>query len=173
MSSIIPTLTQAGITASFNASQDGLSAKIAHIAIGDARYTPDESQTGLSSERLRMPIASGRVVDGHTLHVTATFDGAEEFWIGEVGFFLEDGTLLAVFSNIDNPIGFKNATSEFIFAFDLRLTTLPEGSITIEEAQQDTSLHIATELAQMATVQINGMRRSLDLHSRILKLEGK
>ena len=134
---------------------------------------PNEDQETLLSERLRSPIASGRVVDGHTLHITAVFDGNEEFWVDEVGFFLEDGTLLAVYSHPDKRIGFKNNTSEFIFAFDLRIATLPEGAVTIEETQQEMSLHMAKDFAKMAAAQINMMTRQIKIHSRVLELEGE
>ena len=49
MTAIIPTLTQAGIRAVFNASNTGLKAEVSHIALGDSGYIPTDSATALQS----------------------------------------------------------------------------------------------------------------------------
>lgn len=100
---LIPKITDAGIQACFNAWNSGLQCEITHIGLGDATYIPTSEMTALVSERQRVPIADGERVTPQQIHVTGVASGTTEFWVKEVGFFLEDGTLLAVWSD-NNPL---------------------------------------------------------------------
>ena len=100
MTALVPVITTAGLAAVFNAGNDGLAARITHIAIGDRARTPDKHDFKLASERRRVSVADGERVSDHQIHLTGIIDGdGPEFWVHEVGFFLEDGTLLAVWSD--------------------------------------------------------------------------
>ncbi|MEM6602494.1 MAG: phage tail protein [Pseudomonadota bacterium] len=168
MTAIIPVITDSGIQAVFNASGDGLSAVITEIAVGDGAYIPDVDRNSLANEISRTAVAAGKIVDGKTINVSAIFDGPDEFWIREVGFFLEDGTLLAVYSHPTNVLAFKNATTDFLLSLDLILSTVPDGSVTISEAVQDMNLHLATELVQMANASIGNMIRHVQAHDQFI-----
>lgn len=171
MTSLIPIITNLGITKIFNATNDGLQGIISHIAVGDASYVPTAGQTALISEKARIPVSSGRVIDGKTLHISGLFESASSYWVREIGFFLSDGTLFAVYSRLNNAIAYKNADTNLLLAFDLTLMNVPSGSVTIPAAVQDINLSIAAELAQIATVQIQSMVREIAFHDRLLNLE--
>jgi hypothetical protein len=100
---LIPKITDAGIQACFNAYNSGLQAKITHIGLGDESYTPSSEQTQLVNEIQRVIIADGERVSPQQIHVTGVASGEDEYWVKEIGFFLEDGTLLAVWSD-NNPL---------------------------------------------------------------------
>ena len=132
MSTIIPIITQAGLQAVFNASNTGLAAEISHIALGDSGYTPTDAITALQSEQQRVRISGGEMIADDQVHLTATATGAQEYWIKEVGFYLADGTLLAVYSDPDKAIAYKSKTLDILLSFDLKLSALPAESVTID-----------------------------------------
>lgn len=160
---LLPTFTTAGITAVFNATNTGLQAEISHIAIGDAAYTPDTGQTELQNERERIPVAGGARVDWNRIHVTALAQGNESYWVKEIGFFLDDGTLLAVWSDPDNVFAYKMTDVDLLLAFDLILTPLPPDSVTVTEVEAPLLLTMAEECARCATALVDGMRRDLQI----------
>lgn len=102
---LVPLITDAGLAASFNASNTGISATITHVGVGSGSYTPTTDQTGLVSEKQRVPVADGEKSAPTQIHLSAIVEGSDQYWINEVGFFLEDGTLLAVWSD-PNPYSY-------------------------------------------------------------------
>lgn len=96
---LIPLITNAGLAASFNASNTGIAATITHIAVGDASYVPNTNQTALVSEKQRVLVADGEKAAPTQIHLSAIIDGGDQYWINEIGFLLSDGTLLAVWSD--------------------------------------------------------------------------
>lgn len=129
---IIPVITTAGLAAVFNATSDGLSARITHIALGDAAWSPGHGATALQNERHRIAISSGSRVETTQIHLTAIENGAVEYWVREIGFILEDGTLLAVWSDPDQALAFKAKGVDLLLAFDLVLSALPADSVIVE-----------------------------------------
>jgi hypothetical protein len=99
---LLPVITDAGLQACFNATNDGLKCEITHIALGDATYTPTSDMTALVNERQRVPVSDGNQVSPQQICVSGLVDGEDEYWVKEVGFILDDGTLLAVWSD-DQP----------------------------------------------------------------------
>lgn len=136
---LIPIITNAGLKAVFNAQDDGLSATITHIALGDHGHIADKNTISLKSEKLRVPIADGERIDDHQIHVSALADDKSKFWIKEVGFFLADGTLLAIWSSTD-PLAYKSADMPLLLGFDLKLAALPAESVTVISTGADLSL---------------------------------
>ena len=132
MTAIIPTLTQAGIQAVFNASKTGLQAEITHIALGDSGYMPTDSATALQSEKQRVAVSGGEAIGHDQIHLTATASGEAKYWIKEVGFYLADGTLLAVYSDPIKAIAHKSASLDILLSFDLKLSVLPANSVTVD-----------------------------------------
>ena len=147
MSAIHPVITDAGLAAVFAAQNDGLAATISHMAIGDAAYTPIASRTTLGHERMRVPVHSARRADSNQIHLESVFDGSDAFWIREVGFFLEDGTLLAIWSDPTQALGYKSVDVAFLLALDLTLAALPPDSVTVQSSGPDVNLYIADHLA--------------------------
>lgn len=140
MTALIPVITQAGLAAVFNAENDGLAARITHIGLGSERYEPQPSAKSLKRERRRIAVADGERIDDHQIHLTGVVDGSgAEFWVHEVGFFLEDGTLLAVWADT-TPLAYLSNAVPLLLAFDLRLDALPAESVTVEGTGANLSL---------------------------------
>ncbi len=128
---ISPIITTAGLTAVLNATNDGLSARITHVALGDAAWTPDNSATALQNERRRVTVSNGERIQPTQIHITAVENGSTEYWIRELGFYLDDGTLLAIWSDPEQPLAFKAAGVDILLAFDLVLSALPDDSVEV------------------------------------------
>ncbi|WP_377153664.1 phage tail protein [Roseateles sp. UC29_93] len=160
MTTLVTTTLEVGLAALLLLTGDGLSGKISQIALGDAAYTPVQSQLGLRSERARFPIAGGKVVGPRQFHVAAKADGPSEFWVREVGFVLSDGTFLAVWSDPQKPLAYKAAGTDLLLGFDLALSGIPAGSIVIE-ASGDLNLSMAGEFATLARSVVDLQRITL------------
>ncbi len=166
-STLIPVITDAGLQAAFNASNTGLAAEITHIALGDHGYTPVASQVALGHEVMRVPVADGAPVSPTQIHLTALASGALQFWVKEVGFYLADGTLFAVWSDPAQVLAYKTANVDLLLAFDLTIAAVPEGSITVQGTGQNLSLMLAGELAEISAAGIDTMTRQMRLEERL------
>ena len=131
MPSIVPIITNAGLAAAVSASAAGLQATIAWVAIGDQGYVPGPTRTALAGERERVPVSGGIKTSLTQIHIDARFASAAEFWVREVGYFLSDGTLFALWSDPTNPIAYKPAMGELVLSLDLSVAATPTGSVTI------------------------------------------
>lgn len=152
---LIPVITTRGLAAVFNAQNDGLSARITHIALGDHGHIASKDDTSLTNEKLRVPIADGERISDHQIHVSALADDKKEFWIKEVGFFLEDGTMLAIWASSD-PLAYKSKEIPLLLGFDLALEALPAQSVTVVGTGADLSLAAyADKFISNATHSIN------------------
>lgn len=159
---LLPTITEAGLNAIWRASNDGVSAQITHIALGDAAYTPNQGMTRLQSERARYPVADGKRLTSRQIHLTALADGNTEFWVREVGFYLADGTCLALWSDPARPLAYKAAGVDLLLAYDLTLSAVPADSVTVQSTGAGLNLAMAEELAALAAGQISEMLRGLN-----------
>jgi len=131
LSSILPTITDAGLAAAFTAANTGVEAVIASIALGDQAYTPARTRTALGNERDRLPAANGQRISPTQIRFDAVFSGSTEYWVREVGFFLDDGTLFAVWSDPTKALAFKSSLLDLVLSLDLSLAAVPPGSVTI------------------------------------------
>lgn len=162
MSTILaPTITTAGLQAVFNATNNGLQAKITAVGLGDSSYAPTQDRTALGNERSRLAIASGQLATPTQIHMNVIDDSSKTFWVREVGFFLEDGTLFAVYSESGKALAYKSPDIDLLLAFDLALSGVPANSITIIDQGADLNILVAPELARMAAAQIDNMTRYL------------
>jgi len=67
-----PVILESGLAAIWRATNDGVSAQITHIALGDAGYDPSQAQQGMRSMKVRYPrsrrspsLAQARSSHGH------------------------------------------------------------------------------------------------------------
>ncbi|HHG4777640.1 TPA: phage tail protein [Pseudomonas aeruginosa] len=171
MTALIPIITTKGLAAVWNAQNDGMAAKITHIALGSNGYTPNKGQLSLQAEKARYPIADGQRVTDTQIHVTALADDAREFWVKEVGFYLENGTLFAVWSAAE-PLAYKSAAVPLLLGFDLALEALPANSVTVVGTGANLSLAAWGEqfTAQAAAI-VDNMARHVALLFRVMELE--
>lgn len=170
MSTILkPTITTKGLQAIFNADSNGLQAQITAIGLGDQAYEPNQNRTALGAEKNRINIASGKLVSPTQIHMSVIDDSNKTFWVREVGFYLADGTLFAVYSEPDKALAFKSPEVDLLLAFDLALTGVPAGSVNIIDQGVDLNILIAPELAKMATAQISNMYRFIKQKFALIK----
>lgn len=158
---LLPTITEAGLNAIWRASNDGVSAQITHIALGDAAYTPNQGMTRLQSERARYPVADGKRLTSRQIHLTALADGNAEFWVREVGFYLADGTCLAIWSDPAKLLAYKAGGVDLLLAYDLTLSAVPADSVTVQSTGAGLNLAMAEEYTALAIAQLGEMQRGL------------
>ena len=174
-----PVITKAGLAAILTATKTGLAAEISHIALGSQAYTPSADQKTLRNEVARFPISSGEKLSGTLLHLTAVADGATAYWVKEVGIFLKDGTLLAVWSHLTEALAYKAANIDLLLAYDLSLAALPADSVTIVSSAAGLNLTLAGPLAALSTAliaeQVRGMEKGdrLDGLERLARIAGE
>ncbi|AAQ59786.1 phage tail-collar fiber domain-containing protein [Chromobacterium violaceum] len=159
---LIPQMLDVGLAAIQLASCDGVRLRVTHVALGDAGYTPTADQVGLRHEIVRYPIADGKTVGPRQLHLTALADDSAEFWVREVGFVLENGAFLAVWSDPARALAYKQAGLELLLAYDLTLAGVPPDSVVVQSTGAGLNLHLAEELASLASAVVAGMQA--DLH---------
>ena len=162
MKALIPKITDAGLAAVFNASNDGLEAKISHMAFGDGDtgsgvtgYAPTGHETALRHERARVPIGGGKRLSPHEVEVQALLDTGPELWVTEVGFYLEDGTLFAVWSDPDVKLGFKADGMPLVVALNLALQGVPPDSVNVTISGPSVNI---TMLENVVSIAANFMR---------------
>ncbi len=147
---ITPTITDAGLNAILSASSQGLAGEITHIAFGDgggSGYTPSTGADSLRNERFRVAVGGGERTGPATITVQAHLEASPAFWVREVGFVLDDGTLLAIWSDEATPLMFKTADGEAVFAFTLSLSGLPENAVNVVAGGADVSIVFDREFA--------------------------
>ncbi|KPM60190.1 phage tail protein [Pseudomonas putida] len=166
-----PVITKAGLAAILKATTTGLSAEISHIALGSVAYTPSAEQKTLRNEVARFPISSGEKLSSTLLHLTAVADGTAAYWVREVGIFLSDGTLLAVWSHLTEALAYKAANIDLLLAYDLSLAALPADSVTITSTAAGLNLTLAEPLAALASAAIAEQLRNLEQQDRLISLE--
>ena len=128
----LPVITSRGLQAVFDATSSGFKANVVSIGLGEFGWEPDESTTALKNEKRRISIGSSNPISENQIHITAIEEGEEDsYWVREVGFYLDDGTLLAIWSHPDHPIAYKAAGVDLLIAFDLALGALPKDSINV------------------------------------------
>ncbi|MGL4869921.1 MAG: phage tail protein [Aeromonas veronii] len=170
---LIPVITKAGLKAAFTADNQGIAAKITHIALGDVGRVPSNTETKLRGEKLRIQVADGERVSDTQIHITGVADSGPAFWVKEIGFFLEDGTLFALWSDVD-PLAYKSANNKvpLLLAFDLVLDAVPAGSITVEGTGADLSLAAwGEQYVSSAAAIVDNMQRHVGLMFRVMELE--
>ncbi|WP_057465557.1 phage tail protein [Pseudovibrio sp. POLY-S9] len=150
LKAINPTLTRNGMRAIFDASDAGLHAKITHLAFGASRYTPTGNENSLKSEKARIELIGSRYLDDFQMEITAKIDGDAGFTLAELGVILEDGTLLAVWSDPNTPLAQYTPGVPIAFSFVLALAALPQDVIQVS-GDVDLQLFFGEEFAQLAT----------------------
>lgn len=166
-----PVITKAGLAAILTATKTGLAAEIGYIALGSQAYTPSAEQKTLRNEVARFPISSGEKLSSTLLHLTAVADGTTAYWVREVGIFLTDGTLLAVWSHLTEALAYKAANIDLLLAYDLSLAALPADSVTITSTAAGLNLTLAGPLAAISTALIAEQVRSMEKGERLDSLE--
>lgn len=145
--------TDAGLSKVLSAQDAGIKLSISKIALGDGAYTLQSARarTSLQHEVVRVPIASSRKNDTtRQLDIAAAAQGEEEFWVREVGFLDEDGTLIFVWSDPTRALGYKSAPARFLLGLSMIVTEVPIGGIQIVDQGQPLELYIGNIEADLS-----------------------
>ncbi|WP_339418261.1 MULTISPECIES: hypothetical protein [unclassified Pseudomonas] len=165
--------TSKGLDELLQAKNQGLKGEITHIGAGTGRYNPDGTEVALRDERQRVAIVDYEDLGDSQLRMAALFDGEGEYEIGEFGFYLASGTLLAVYSVAGKLLTYKAATARVLQKFTLDISPLPADSVTVVVGSDNINILIVQELAIIATANIDNMSRYLGVLFRVMTLEGK
>lgn len=164
-----PTLTRAGMAALFSASSDGLQAKISHLGFGEGKYSPSGNETGLQSEVTRVAVAGGRYLGEFEVEIVGLLEHSTNFDVAELGVFLDDGTLLAVWSDPVTPLAVFTVGVPLALSYILALEGIPPGSVTVT-GDLDLSLSFAGEFSSLSQAAIENMRRWSESDQRLDQL---
>lgn len=130
-------LTNAGKAAIVAANNTGTNpVTINRVGVGSASWTPTAAATALNTEIKKITAIGGAAVADDTIHVTASDTSSDVYTVKEIGLFLTDGTLLAVYSQ-SAAIITKGADTVALIAADLVITGLPAGSVTVGDIEFD------------------------------------
>ena len=140
-----PIVTEVGMQRLAEASQTEHAVNIAHIALGDHSWTPTAQATQLQHECQRVALTGERSISETQKHFSFVIQGETEYWVREVGFILDDGTLLAIWSDEEHPLAWKAAHTDLLLGYDLALTDLPTDNVVIE-ATNELNLAPATQV---------------------------
>ena len=130
-----PKITNVGLAALFNATNNGLEGYVSHVAFGDGAgvsYLPSGNETQLRRELARASVGGGERETPTQILIQGVLETAAEFWVREVGFFMSDGTLLALWSDPGKLLLYKSEGVPFIFAYGLALSGVPENSVNVQ-----------------------------------------
>jgi hypothetical protein len=164
--------TDAGLARALAADTQGIKLKIASVGLGDGAYdpaaAPGRARTALKHEVVRVPIASSRNnVATRQLDISAIAQGAEEFWVREVGFYDDAGTLVFFWSDATRALGYKSAPSRFLLGLSLVLTEVPIGAIQIIDQGQPLNLALGPIEADMTGEHAAGKQHNYGLTNMI------
>ncbi|MGY2230213.1 hypothetical protein HX780_21035 [Pseudomonas tolaasii] len=163
--------TSKGLDEVLQAKNQGLKGEITHIGAGTGRYNPDGTEVALRDERQRVAIADYEDLGDRQLRMAALFDGDAEYEIGEFGFYLASGTLLAVYSMAGKLLTYKAAAARVLQKFTLDISPLPADSVTIVIGSDNLNVLMTDELAAIASANIDNMTRGLSVLFRVMVLE--
>ena len=163
--------TSKGLDEVLQAKNQGLKGEITHIAAGTGRYNPTGNETALRNERQRVAIVDYEDLGQRQLRMAALFDGDGEYEIGEFGFYLASGTLLAVYSVAGQLLTYKAAAARVLQKFTLDISPLPADSVTIVVGSENLNLLLAQELAVLSAATIDNMNREVSILFRVMALE--
>ncbi len=176
MDMLIPIVTAQGLARIVSAEAQGISARITHIAIGDRGYevpvnaAGQATSTELLRERERIEIQS--VQDfGSAVELAFIADSNLNYTVRELGFYLEDGTLFAIWSDNTTALGLKSSAIPFIFAFTVDLRALPDGTVIIQQSGPPLELLNANALATTLTILAQQALIMMEQHDAFRKLE--
>lgn len=163
--------TAVGLDELVQAKNQGLKGEITHVGAGTARYDPVGSETALRDERQRVTVADYEDLGSGTMRLAALFDGDLEYEVGEFGFYLSTGTLLAVFSAAGVLQTYKSAQARVLQRFTLDISALPTDSVTVVIGSENLNVLLTEEIGQLATASVDNMARHVGLLLRVMSLE--
>ena len=165
--------TSAGLGEVLQAKNQGLKGEITHIGAGTARYDPNGSETALRDERQRVAIVDYEDLGTGQLRMGALFSGPDEYEIGEFGFYLASGTLLAIYSIAGKLLTYKAGAARVLQKFTLDVSPLPADSVTVVIGSENLNILLSDEFTALACADIDNMARHVELLLLVMSLQTK
>jgi hypothetical protein len=165
--------TSAGLGEVLQAKNQGLKGEITHIGAGTVRYDPNGSETALRDERQRVAIVDYEDLGTGQLRMGALFSGPDEYEIGEFGFYLASGTLLAIYSIAGKLLTYKAGAARVLQKFTLDVSPLPADSVTVVIGSENLNILLSDEFTALACADIDNMARHVELLLRVMSLQTK
>lgn len=162
---LIAKITSSGVTKVFGASTSALSVHITHMAYGSGingqGYNPTGQEVALKSEFVRFPIGSGDRIDS-VLFLQGVLQAPhnQSGWVSEIGLFLDDGTLFAVYSENGAVITYVGQNDNIAQAISLGLEGLPSDAVSWTASGPTVNLFLGEPLTNMA-IAIAGLQAKL------------
>ncbi|MBX7275370.1 phage tail protein [Pseudomonas sp. ERGC3:05] len=165
--------TSKGLDEVLQAKNQGLKGEITHVGAGTGRYNPDGTEVALRDERQRVAIVDYEDLGDRQLRMAALLDGEAEYEIGEFGFYLASGTLLAVYSVAGKLLTYKAAAARVLQRFTLDISPLPSDSLTVVVGNENLNVLMTEEFAQLAAASVDNMARHVGVLLRVMSMEVK
>lgn len=123
-------ITESGKAALVNARQTGTNqVTLSFIGVGSGIYEPTQSQTALSNEIKRLPIAEGGASGDNNIHVAYLDESTDAYTVHEIGVFTDGGDLFAV-ASFNDPLLVKGSASIAILAVDVALHGISSSEVS-------------------------------------------
>jgi len=141
-----PVFTDAGRVAAAIDNGKGLRTQISAVALGDAQYAIRDdagvpadtatAATALQNEVLRLPVyAGGDPIPGQinvVAEVPAALPDEQQFFIGEIGFYDDNGVLIALWSDSTQNMGYRGDLMGWYLSLTLAWIDLPSDQFTVQ-----------------------------------------
>lgn len=173
-----PVITEAGFAAALAAKTGGFAVDITHVAVGSSGYVVPTSangkatQSALFGEQQRVAIQDARDVGNGQTDISFVVEGAGDYFIKEVGFFLDDGTLFAIASHPTQGLIWKSSVSRAAIALELVLEAVDPSSINVVSSGPPLNLLMSKEIAILAAFQMTNALENLRQADQLKALTG-
>ncbi len=178
MSGVSLVITRAGLEECVSASSQGVVLNVKWVSAGDESYTPNAEQTALVNELQRVEFSEYKDLSGGQVQAVGKFSGPDEYAIREIGFWLESGTLLGVFSTPGVTLNYKVKDGHCIQPLTLDLSALPSNSVQVVVGTENLNILMDDEFMMDAAVfiksqvvQVKQTHRQMQLSERLRVLE--
>lgn len=161
--------TNLGLTKIRDAAGSGSQVKIKYIAVGDglgAAYTPSPTQTALRREQLRTEIERHYPVGTNAWHVKASFPvDAVAVTVREMGFFDEQGDLIALWAGLDVGSNRRTGVIEYLINHVIAFTGIADGLVIIDAPLDEYLDNAVLQLATDAVIIDRQLAQCKQLHA--------
>lgn len=172
-----PHVTEVGLKSLMGAIKSGISINITHIGVGDVGYdvvvssTGKTSQIALKSERTRVKVQDVRYITPEQKNLSFVIEGSDWYYIREIGFYLDDGTLYAVASHPTQALSYQSANSKSLISLEFVIDVSMSKHIKIVASGADLNLLMTREVATLSAFQMRVQLKQLQQEEEILNLK--
>lgn len=167
---ISPVITQAGIAATMAAVNSGMKVRLTHVALGAGKlvgavrtgYAPTGTETALAYEFGRYQIGQSENLSGNEIALSVLCDGPAQGWVKEIGYFTDDNTLFAVWSEPTAALFYKQNGVPMASVFTLALFGLPADSVQMIVGAPSVNLTIIGAFAGLTAELTRLQRRAIE-----------